>query len=287
MTLGQAVLRLDRIGINVSDLPAATAFYTGALGFEASPAVDADARLAGLIGARALRTVMLRRGQQRLELAQVDPPGAAYPADSRSNDLWFQHCALVTDDIAGAHRRLSRFPFTPISRHGPQALPGGVVAFKFRDPDGHPLELIQFPRPDPRTDGGIDHSAISVADAERSIAFYAEQLGLSVQTRQVNRGQAQDALDDLAHVAVDVVALAAASPAPHVELLSYRTPRGRPSPIAGLSAIAASRLIFAMDTLDGRDGVITLNDGAQVCMMQDQDGHALLLEQRAPVTEVL
>ena len=49
------------------------------------------------------------------------------------------------------HERLSRFPFTTISRNGPEALPGGVVAFKFRGPDGHPLELIQFPWPDPRT----------------------------------------------------------------------------------------------------------------------------------------
>ncbi len=281
MTTGPTALRLDRIGINVSDLAAATAFYIAALGFEASPAVDADSRLAGLIGARALRTVLLRRGQQRLELALVDPPGAPYPADSRSNDLWFQHCALVTDNIEAAHARLSRCPFTPISRRGPQALPGGIVAFKFRDPDGHPLELIQFPRPDPRTEGGIDHSAISVADAERSIAFYSEQLGLSVQSRQVNRGPAQDDLDSLKDVAVDVVALAAASPAPHVELLGYRAPRGRASPMSGLSAIAASRLIFAADALDGRDGVVTLGDGARVCMIRDPDGHALLLEQRA------
>ncbi len=91
MTSSLTALRLDRISLNVSDLSAATAFYAEALGFESSPAVDADARLAGLMGARSLRTVLLRRGQQRLELALVDPPGAPYPADSRSNDLWFQH----------------------------------------------------------------------------------------------------------------------------------------------------------------------------------------------------
>ena len=36
----------------------------------------------------------------------------------------------------------------PISEGGPQLLPpsnGAVRAFKFRDPDGHPLELIWFP----------------------------------------------------------------------------------------------------------------------------------------------
>ena len=100
-----------------------------------------------------------------------------------------------------------------------------------------------------------------------------------MQSRQVNHGPAQDALDDLDEVAVDVVALAAKSPAPHVELLGYRAPRGRASPIAGLSDVAASRLIFATDTLDGQDGVVTLGDGARVCVIQDPDGHVLLLEQ--------
>jgi catechol 2,3-dioxygenase-like lactoylglutathione lyase family enzyme len=271
-------LRLDRVSLNVADLAAATVFYVGAFGFEATPAIDADPRLADLLGARALRVVLLRRGRQRLELAMFDPLGPLYPADSRSNDLWFQHCALVTDDIAAAYERLAAFPFIPISRHGPQRLPGGIVAFKFRDPDGHPLELIQFPRPDPRTAGGIDHSAISVSDAERSIVFYAAQLGLSLQSRQVNRGPAQDALDDLEHVAVDVVALAAKSSAPHVELLAYRTPRAHASPIARPSAIAASRLVFATRGLDSWDGAVTLADGARVCLIHDPDGHALLLE---------
>ncbi len=281
MTAGPTALRLDRISLNVSDLAAATAFYTGALGFEAAPAADADPCLANLLGARAMRVVVLRRGRQRLELAMSDPPGASYPADSRSNDLWFQHCALVTDDIAAAHARLARFPFTPISRHGPEALPGGVVAFKFRDPDGHPLELIQFSRPDPETEGGIDHSAISVADAERSIAFYAARLGLSVRSRQVNRGPAQDALDDLIDADVDVVSLAAKSPAPHVELLGYRAPRGRAFLLASPSAISASRLVFATTSLDGRDGAVTLAGGGRACLMQDPDGHALLLEEAA------
>ena len=152
MTTRTAALRLDRVSLNVADLTAAAAFYTEALGFEAATAVDADPRLAELLGARAFHITLMRRGQQRLELAMFDPPGASYPADSRSNDLWFQHCALVTGDIGASYRRLCRFPFTPISRHGPQALPGDIIAFKFRDPDGHPLELVEFqgPIPEPR-----------------------------------------------------------------------------------------------------------------------------------------
>jgi catechol 2,3-dioxygenase-like lactoylglutathione lyase family enzyme len=279
MTTGATALLLDRVSLNVADLTAATAFYTEALDFIATPAVDADPRLVNLFGARTLRVVLLRRGQQRLELAMFDPPGASYPSHSRSNDLWFQHCALVTDDIGEAHERLSRFPFTPISRNGPQALPGGIVAFKFRDPYGHPLELIQFQRRDSRTEAGIDHSAISVADAERSIAFYGKRLGLSVQSRQVNTGLAQDALDDLDNVVVDVVSLVPKAPAPHVELLGYRAPPGRESLTALRSAIAASRLVFAMDSVDDQDGAVALADGTRACLIQDPDGHTLLLEQ--------
>ena len=136
--------------------------------------------------------------------------------------------------MAAAYRRLQTHNVTPISRHGPQTLPGGVIAFKFRDPDHHPLELIQFPTADPVTAHGIDHSAISVADADRSIAFYAAALGLAVTARQVNTGPAQDALDNLDAVTVDVVALSPAIRSPHLELLAYRAPCG-PARHAGAS----------------------------------------------------
>ena len=75
---------------------------------------------------------------------------------------------------------------TPISRGGPVTLPksaGGVTAVKFRDPEGHPLEFLQFPpgaNPDWKGAGvmGIDHSAISVSDVAASRRFYARH-GLS------------------------------------------------------------------------------------------------------------
>ncbi len=253
------VLRLDRIALNVRDLAAAISFYETAFGFSASPIEPADATL---LGVQSVRRALLRRGRQHLELTQCDPPGAAYPEHRASNDLWFQHCALATTDIAAAYAQLRTAPFTPISTHGPQALPGGIVAFKFRDPDGHPLELIQFPAPDPATAGGIDHSAISVSDVSRSIAFYTAELGLTEQARQVNTGPAQDALDGLPGVTVDVVALAPAQPAPHVELLGYRAPLGCAAPGGHLSDIAASRLVFAAE--------------GPARVVRDPDGHVCL-----------
>ena len=222
------------------------------------------------------------RGHQALELCACDPPGAPMPPGSRSNDLWFQHCAISTDDIREAYERLRCFRFTPISRNGPQALPGGVAAFKFRDPDGHPLELIQFPRPDPLTRGGIDHSAICVADPNRSIAFYAARLGLAVQARQVNRGPAQDALDALDETTVDVIALApAASASPHVELLGYRHPRGRPALPFNPCDIAASRLVFSVGIGAAEQHAPASPSEPSAELFHDPDGHAVLLEHGA------
>jgi catechol 2,3-dioxygenase-like lactoylglutathione lyase family enzyme len=273
-------LRLERIGLNVADLDASEAFYAAAFGFARADAeIQDDAALAALLGARRLRTRRLRRGAQLLELTVCEPPGAPYPAGSRSNDVWFQHCALATDDMPEAYRRLCRCgPFEPISRHAPQALPGGIVAYKFRDPDGHPLELIGFPHGDPRTERGIDHSAIAVADAARSSAFY-RWLGLAVQSRQVNTGPAQDSLDGLDGTVVEVVALAPAHPAPHVELLAYHTPRGRRAPLPRPTDIAASRLVFAADALPDGSGTATLANGGRAALLHDPDGHAVVLLQ--------
>ena len=248
------VVRLVRVALNVSDLRAACAFYLDALGFELD---GAEGEAVGLAG----RSQVLRRGGQRLELTVPAEPGAPYPEDTCANDLWFQHCALVTDDIAAAHARVAAFGIRAFSHGGPVTLPGGVAAWKFRDPEGHPLELIQFPRPDPATRGGIDHSAISVADAERSVRFYGE-LGLSVGSRQVNAGPAQDALDGLDGVTADVVALLPAEPAPHVELLGYRHPPGRRAPLRPGDR-AATRLVFAADV-------------AEPVLMSDPDGHWLV-----------
>ena len=271
----QAV-RLLHVGLTVAALGPAAAFYV-ALGFTADAATQADPALARLLGAERIAVQRLRRGGQALELAAFDPPGAAYPPGSRSDDLWFQHCALPVADMEAAVARLPGH--VAISRGGPQRLPeraGGVAAYKFRDPDGHPLELIQFPQPRGAGDG-IDHSAIGVADAGRSIAFYRGTLGMKLGSRAVNAGPEQDALDGLDGVAVDVVALLPEHPAPHVELLGYRTPRGRAALALRPADIAATRLALQVRGLAAHPGAALLANGARAALLHDPDGHALLL----------
>jgi catechol 2,3-dioxygenase-like lactoylglutathione lyase family enzyme len=262
-------LALLRVSLTVRDLDAMQTFYCAALGFTptGSPRL-ADPALARLLGAARIWLLDLRRGRQILELAAFDPPGDDYPQERGSSDLLFQHVALVCDDIAAAYARLGRFAHAPISRNGPQDLPGGIVAYTFRDPEGHPLELIQFPTANPDSAGGIDHSAISVADVETSIAFYTQRLGFSVSSRQVNSGPGQDAMDDLNAVCADVVGLSPLQATPHVELLGYRTPKGRAGAARAPADVAATRLVLKVDGLA---------DGARVALIHDPDGHALLL----------
>jgi catechol 2,3-dioxygenase-like lactoylglutathione lyase family enzyme len=226
----------------------------------------------------ALRTT-LSLGGQIIELLQFDRPGRPYPRNRAASDLIFQHFAIVVRDMAQAYRRLSGVEgWTPISRCGPQPLPpssGGVTAFKFRDPEGHPLELLAFSRdavpPIWLTNAGdalfqgIDHSAISVSDTARSISFY-ESLGFTVSARSWNRGAAQEALDDVKDVRVEVTSLACHQPHPHLELLCYLGTSAKKEFVRSNADIAATRLGFAASGVRGS------------CALVDADGHRLMIK---------
>ncbi len=258
---------LRRIDRNVPHLDGAVDFYAAALGFQPTgPAIE-DAALAALLGVAKLRRQRMRLGAQEIELTECFPPGAAYPPAMRANDPGFQHIAIVTTEIGAASRRVLRFGAVPISAAPVQlpALSGGVHAFKFRDPDGHPLELLEFPAHVARN--GFDHSAIGVTDVARSIEFYTA-IGLTLDARQLNQGSAQDGLDGLRSVIVDVVALHPDRPTPHVELLGYRSPEPRFIAPYGLADICADRLVFSAAA-----GALTL--------LRDPDGHVILLDGRA------
>jgi catechol 2,3-dioxygenase-like lactoylglutathione lyase family enzyme len=262
------VTGLLRVGRNVAALDRAAAFYVGVLGFEVVAKIADDVELARLLGVERVWVLRLRRGAQELELSECYPPSRDYPAQAGANALCFQHIALLTTDIAAAHAKVRQAKVAEISRHGPVQLPvssGGVIACKFRDLDGHPLEFLQFPAAADKPATGYDHSAISVSDVDASVAFYA-RLGLVQAGRQLNQGVEQDALDGLDNVAVDVVALNPPQPAPHVELLCYRSPKAGPM-VYGPADICADRLVFG-------------TKARGLSLMRDPDGHVVLLDGR-------
>ena len=233
------------IGLTVSDVDRAVAFYTQVLTFEKISDVEVAGadyeHLEGVFGLR-IRVVTLKLGAEQLVLTQyLAPRGRAFPADSRSNDRWFQHAAIVVSDMDRAYAQL-RENHVEYASSGPQTLPawnkaaGGIRAFYFRDPDEHYLELIEFPagKGDPRwhrSDGrlflGIDHSAIVVSDTARSEAFYRD-LGFHVAGGSENYGNEQEHLSNVFGAHLRITSMRTES-GPGIELLEYLAPRdGRP-----------------------------------------------------------
>jgi catechol 2,3-dioxygenase-like lactoylglutathione lyase family enzyme len=271
-----AILRLARIRLNCRHARRLAAFYIDALGFDWA-------------GAGRDGTQRLSLGNCRLDLVQTSDGGRLYPADVPGWDLRFQHVALAVADIDAAFERLrGTSGWRPISRGGPQLLPatsGGVTAFKFRDLEGHPLELIRFPSEPPSAPARIDHSAISVSDTPASLAFY-QILGLKVSGGSLNFGPEQDRLDGLRNVTVEVTALSAEQPTPHLELLCYRKGRRDRAHTADLNDVAATRLVFTvaqagdlsrLATILSERVVVEASDQSRL-VVRDPDGHLLQFE---------
>jgi catechol 2,3-dioxygenase-like lactoylglutathione lyase family enzyme len=283
------IRRLASFGLTTPDAHQLSRFYVRALDFrvletECRAGSDFE-RLMGAEGGAS--SITLGLGNEVVELLQFNRPGRPYPGGAVSSDLYFQHFAIVVADIQLAYQRLvSAGRWTAISADGPQRLPassGGVTAFKFRDPDGHPLELLAFP--DGQMPGhwqarsrgnlflGIDHSAISVANSATSVAFY-ERLGLRVAAHSLNTGPEQERLDALTDAQVEVTALEPEQTTPHVELLCYRSVTRDEGTIVRSNDVVATRLVFEAE--GPSSGGATAPQG-----LIDPDGHHLVIS--API----
>jgi catechol 2,3-dioxygenase-like lactoylglutathione lyase family enzyme len=256
------IRKVASFGLTTPDAHRLSEFYQNALdfrllGIERRSGPDFE-RLMGVEGGASAMTLSL--GDEIVEFLQFDRPGRPYPDGASSSDLYFQHFAIVVSDIHLAYQRLlSVDSWTAISTDGPQRLPassGSVTAFKFRDRDGHPLELLAFPdgrmpaRWQRRAKGklflGIDHSAISVSDTDISIAFYGA-LGLRVAARSLNTGVEQERLDAVKAPRVEVTALAPEQATPHIELLSYQSVLRSAINVVQGADVATTRLVFEAD----------------------------------------
>jgi catechol 2,3-dioxygenase-like lactoylglutathione lyase family enzyme len=192
-----------------------------------------------------LRVVKLQLGDESFELTEfITPKGRPMPVDSRSNDRWFQHIAIVVRDMHQAYQHLHHHWVSQTSPT-PQILPswnpvaGEIESFYFKDPDGHHLKLIHFPtaKGDPKWQSsigsifiGIDHTAIAIADTAMSIAFYCDLLGMKLQQQSENSGLEQQNLSGIPDPKVKISSLKASADL-GLELLEYLAPNdGRPMP---------------------------------------------------------
>lgn len=312
-----AVQRVAMIGFTVSDIERSTAFYADVLGFEkvadfriTGAAYDS---LQGVFGSNA-RIVHMRLGEQTVELTEyISPPdGRPVPIPSRSNDLWFEHMAIVVSDMEKAYETLQRHGVRQISPE-PQTIPAsnvpaaGIKAIKFRDPDNHNLELLWFPpdkgdarwhRASNQLFLGIDHTAITIGDTAASLAFYRDLLGMKVAGGSLNIGLTQEYLDNLFGARVRVTGVLPAEAPPHVEFLQYETPPGgRPMPLDTAAddlwhwqtSLIVNDVQAAAEALRNAGvrfvspEVTAVNDPrigfSRAVMVRDPDGHAMRLVQ--------
>jgi len=299
--------------MTVADADRSVAFYSTVLGFEKVSDVEVWGseyeQLQGVFGLR-MRVVRMRLGDELIELTEyLTPRGRPVPGDSRGNDGWFQHIAIIVNDMDRAYARLREAKVQHASP-APQRLPdwnpkaGGIRAFYIRDPDGHFLEVLWFPtgKGDPKWHAptsrlflGIDHTAIVVGDTVASLRYYRDVLGLQVAGESENYGPEQERLNNVFGARLRITTLRAAA-GPGVELLEYLTPRdGRPTP-GDLKAndLAHWQIRFVVSDVEAAfsaaraargalisPGIITLTDTRlgfrRGALVRDPDGHAVEL----------
>ncbi|MBW6479657.1 MAG: VOC family protein [Bacteroidales bacterium] len=152
----QSISSVNHVCITVSNLDEALEFYTGVLPFK----IDTTFSLKGIYvqnlfniqdTSMALNIARLQLGDEQIELMEFHSAvfvGRKSPIDSKSNDLWFQHIAIVVSDMQKAYQLLLDHDVNHVST-SPQTLPeylpdaAGISAFYFRDPDGHALFIYE------------------------------------------------------------------------------------------------------------------------------------------------
>lgn len=308
------VSKVESIGITVKDMDRSVKFYTEVLGFkiisESEYSGKEAEQLKGLFGIN-MRMARLQLGDEIIELTDyLTAGGRSIPEDQKSNDLFFQHIAIVVSDMEKAYLHLRKYNVEHVST-APQTLPksipaaAGIKAFYFHDPDNHNLELIYFP--DGKGDRkwqqrnsniflGIDHTAIGVSSTESSHDFYMGVLGIQRKGESWNKGSEQEHLNNVEGASLHITGYRAAE-GPGIEFLQYVKPGpGKPYPARSraddiwhwqttLIVNNARELLNRLRKLNAvfvSADLVTQQDGdihTQSFIVRDPDGHALLIKQ--------
>ena len=235
------VSHVESVGITVREMDRSLDFYTKVLGFTKVDDLEYHGeqveKLKGIFGIN-IRVVRLQLGDEFIELTDyLTSGGRSIPEDQKSNDLFFQHIAIVVNDMDKAYQHLRKFNVEHVST-APQTLPKsipeaeGVKAFYFHDPDNHNLELIYFPPGKGQTKWqsktakiflGIDHTAIGVSSSDNSHLFYTGILGIERKGDSWNKGMEQEHLNNVEGASLHITGYRAAK-GPGVEFLQYLYP---------------------------------------------------------------
>jgi len=312
----QLISGVDSINITVSDMDRAVEFYSGVLNFhQVKDVKTSGAKSESLDGVTvgSVRVVRMQLGDEFIQLTQYQPQGRPIPDGAHSNDRSFQHIAIIVRDMDRAYAVLRSHSVQSISV-GPQRLPdwnknaAGIRAFYFKDPDGHPLEILQFP-PDKGREKwhaqsaqlflGIDHTAIVVGDTDASLLFYRDLLGMRVVGESDNYGVEQEHLNNVPGTHLRITSLRADT-GPGVELLQYLSPQGgqlfpsdehpndlvhRETIVVTNDAKTAAKKFANSGAKFVSSGVVTESHEqsgfSKAFLLRDPDGHPVLVEQNS------
>ncbi|MBI1782700.1 MAG: VOC family protein [Sphingobacteriales bacterium] len=235
------ITKVDAIGITVKEIERSVKFYIEVLGFKKVSDHEYQGKeieqLKNVFGIN-IRVVRLQLGEEFIELTDyLTTGGRSIPEDQHSNDLSFQHIAIVVSDMDKAFEQVKKFNVEYVSTAPqtlPKSIPGaeGIKAFYFHDPDNHNLELIFFPKEkgQPKwqtSDGkiflGIDHTAIGISNTENSAKFYNELLGIERKGDSWNKGNEQEHLNNVQGASLHITGNRATA-GPGIEFLQYLQP---------------------------------------------------------------
>jgi catechol 2,3-dioxygenase-like lactoylglutathione lyase family enzyme len=235
------VAKVESVGITVKEMDPSVKFYTEVLGFkkvsDAEYKGESFEKLQGVFGLN-MRVVRLQLGDEFIELTDyLTTGGRSIPENAKSNDLFFQHIAIVVSDMDKAFQQVKKYNVEYVST-APQTLPKsipaaeGIKAFYFHDPDNHNLELIYFPKGKGQDKWqhrngkvflGIDHTAIGVSSTENSHHFYMNLLGIERKGDSWNKGIEQEHLNNVEGASLHITGYRAEA-GPGVEFLQYINP---------------------------------------------------------------
>jgi predicted enzyme related to lactoylglutathione lyase len=172
----------------VANLEEAVAFYDDGVGFEVDGApinADAEPQLRQLFGLpdAGLRWQIGRGPRDQsggVGLIEISLAGAE-PRRRQILDPGAFLLMVLVRDIDGTFTRLQQLGAPIVTRGGKPLDTGGWRVVAVQDPAGHFVQLMQLPRL-PATSDNVLHVSFrhTVANLERSLAFYRDALGLQV-----------------------------------------------------------------------------------------------------------
>jgi catechol 2,3-dioxygenase-like lactoylglutathione lyase family enzyme len=150
------------------------------------------------------------------------------------------------------------------------------------------------------------HVSITVADIERSVAWYTEVLGLALISRQRNDNAYTRAIVGMDDAVLEIAFLAlpgrtAGAAGIDLELIEYVSPRG-PKPALATNLAGVAHVAFDVEDIDAAVARLAAagttpvsppveidsgtNRGMRACYLRDPDGFTIELMQPAPAARI-